>query len=89
MRPANIRTFVPFQAEPAQGIKNLFLRFGAGAHLIGIFDAQNELTAVLAGKALIEQCNVGSAHMGVTGGGRRDTGTDSHEISRHIDSRAV
>src|SRR5690606_5495575 len=79
VRPANIGTFVPLQPEPAQGAQNIRLRFAGTANLIRIFNTQDELAAVLSRKAQIEQRYIGSAHMGITGWRRSDTGSDSHE----------
>ncbi|MCY1279971.1 hypothetical protein D9M71_54020 [compost metagenome] len=76
MRAADIRAFVPLDAEPAQGIEDLLLGLAGGAQLVGVFDAQDELTAVLARETQVEQGNVGSAHVRVAGGRRRDSGTD-------------
>lgn len=73
VRAADIRAFVPFDAKPAQGVEDLLLRLTRGAQLIGVFDAQDELTAVLLGKAVVEQGDVGSADMGVAGRRWRNT----------------
>ena len=82
VRPTDIRAFIPIQPQPAQGVEDLLFGLGAGAHLIGIFDAQDELTTVLAGKAQVEQRNIGCADVGVTGWRRGNSGTDGHGISR-------
>ncbi len=79
---ADVRTFIPLQPKPAQRVENLLLGGSAGAHLVGIFDTQDKLAAVLAGKALIEQRNVGGADVRITGRGRRNAGTNSHGLSR-------
>ncbi|MNZ74188.1 hypothetical protein D3C78_926310 [compost metagenome] len=73
VRAADVRAFVPFDAEPAQGIEDLLFRLARGAQLVGVFDAQDELTAVLLGKAVVEQGDVGGADMGVAGRRWRDT----------------
>src|SRR5690554_7947636 len=67
MGTAKIRALVPMQPQPAQGVEDQLFRFGAGAHLVGVLDTQDELTAVLASEALIEQSNVGGAYVGVSG----------------------
>jgi len=83
VRPAHIRPLVPFDTQPAQGIEYLLLGLARRAQLVGIFDTQDELAAVLASKAQVEQGNVGSANMRIAGGRWRDTGTDGG----HGDSR--
>ncbi|MCY1413249.1 hypothetical protein D9M71_286760 [compost metagenome] len=73
MGSTDIRAFAPFDTQPAQGVEYLLLRFPGRAQLIGIFDAQDELAAVLLGKAIVEQGDVSRADMGVPGGRWRDT----------------
>ncbi len=73
VRATDIRAFVPFDAKPAQGVEDLLLRLARGAQLVGVFDTQDELTAVLLGKAVVEQGDVGGADMGVASGRWRDT----------------
>jgi hypothetical protein len=46
--------------------------------LVGILDAQDELAAVLAGEAEVEQRDVGGADVRITGRRRSDTGTNLH-----------
>ncbi|MCY1426439.1 hypothetical protein D9M71_422600 [compost metagenome] len=83
MRAADVRAFVPFDAEPAQGVEDLLFGLAGGAQLVGVLDAQDELAAVLAGEAEVEQRDVGGADVRVAGGRRRDTGANGgHEGSR-------
>src|SRR5690606_28745728 len=79
---ANIRALVPIQPQPAQGVEDLLFRFGAGAHLVGVLDTQEELAAGLASDALVGQGDVGSAYVGVPGRRRRNPGAHGHAISR-------
>src|SRR5581483_1746611 len=58
---ADVRPFVPLQAQPVQPIQNTAERFLAGALLIGILDAQDELTTVTVGKQPVEQCGARAA----------------------------
>ena len=51
---------------------------GVLARLVGVLDAQDELPPVRAGKAEVEQSDIGGADMGVAGGGRGDAGANSH-----------
>ncbi|MNZ87264.1 hypothetical protein D3C78_1061150 [compost metagenome] len=73
VRAAHIRAFVPFDAKPAQGVEDLLLRLAGRAQLVGVLDAQDELTAMLLGEAVVEQGDVGGADMGVARGRWRDT----------------
>ncbi|MNF87276.1 hypothetical protein D3C84_697390 [compost metagenome] len=84
---ADVRAFAPFDAEPAQGVVDLLFRLAGRAHLVGIFDAQDEFATVLAGKAQVEQGDIGGAYVRIAGGRRRDTGTDGgHGGSQGIDA---
>jgi len=73
---SNVRTFAPLNTQPAQRIENLLFRLTSRTQLIGVFDAQDELTAMLLGKAVVEQCDVGSANVRVAGRRWRDSGAD-------------
>src|SRR5690606_15810913 len=84
MGPAHVRTLVPFDAQPAQRVEDLLLGLPGGAHLVGVLDAQDELATVLTGEAEIEQGDVGSADVRITGRRRRNTGTNGG----HGDSRS-
>ncbi|GBH11088.1 DNA-binding transcriptional response regulator [Pseudomonas syringae pv. actinidiae] len=80
---ADVRTFAPFDAQPAQCVENLLFGLAGRAQLIGVFNAQNELAAMLFGKAVVEQRDVGRAYVWVTGGRWRDAGTNGgHGKSR-------
>ena len=76
MRAADIRAFIPAEPQPAQRIEDLHLGFGGRAHLIGILDPQQKLAAMLLGKAIVDQRDIGSADMRITGGRGRNAGAD-------------
>lgn len=78
MWAAYVGAFTPLDAEPAQGVEDLLLGFAGRAQLVGVFDAQDELAAMLFGKAIVEQGDVGRADMGVAGGRWGDTRTNGH-----------
>ena len=63
-----IRTFIPFQPQPAQRIQDGLLRLRCAARLVGIFNTQQELAAVGAGKTQVKQGNIGSAYVGGASG---------------------
>lgn len=73
---ANVRTFIPIEAEPAQGIEYESFRFVRAACLVGVFYAKNELAFVLMREGSIKQGNVGGADMGIASGRRCDSGAD-------------
>jgi hypothetical protein len=51
--------------------------------LVGVFNPQNELTAMLLGKAVVEQSDVSGADMGIAGRRWRDASADGgHGMSR-------
>ncbi len=76
MRAADVRAFGPGDAQPAQGIEDLLFRLAGGTQLIGVFDPQDELTAVLLGKAVVEQGDVGSTDVGIPSRRWRDARAD-------------
>jgi len=88
VRPAHIRAFIPFEPEPAQRFEDRGLGLAGAAHLVGILDAQDELAAVLAREAEVEQGNVGGADMRVAGGRRGDAGANGHREENPDKARA-
>ena len=69
---ADIGAFVPFEAAPFERLENLLLVFAGRTGGIGILDAQDEGTFVLAGEEIVEKGDVGGADMGFAGRGRGD-----------------
>jgi hypothetical protein len=53
-------------------LENDALALGSAAGPIGIFDAQNELAAMLTSKAVVDQRDVRRAHVRITGRRWRD-----------------
>jgi hypothetical protein len=83
VRAADVRAFVPVDAQPAQGVEDLLFGLAGRTQLVGVFDPQDELTAVLLGKAVVEQCDVSGAYVGVPGRRWRDARADGgHGKSR-------
>ncbi|MNN11795.1 hypothetical protein D3C81_1247660 [compost metagenome] len=83
VRTTDIRALVPFDAEPTQRVEDLLFGLAGRTQLVGVLDTQNELAAVLAGEAEVEQRDVGGADVRIAGGRRRDAGANSgHEGSR-------
>lgn len=64
VRTTDVRAFAPVDAQPAQCVEDLLFGLAGRAQLIGVFNAQDELAAVLFGKAVVEQRDVGRADVG-------------------------
>src|SRR5690606_14479489 len=72
MWTTHVGSLVPVETEPAQSRQDRGLRRRGRPLLIGVFDAQDELAAVLASEGVVEQADVGRAHMGVARRARCD-----------------
>ena len=68
VRTTHVGAFVPVQTEPAQRLENVLLGFCGTAGLVGVFDTQDKLAAVLTGKAQVEQGHVGGTNVRVSRG---------------------
>src|SRR5215475_10682645 len=64
IRTTHIRAFVPLQPDPAQRAQDRFLIASVRARLISVFNTDEKLPAVGAGKDIIKQPNIGGPHMG-------------------------
>src|SRR5690606_5161553 len=76
VRAAHIRAFIPFDTEPAQRIIDLLFRLPRRAQLVGVLNAQDELTAMLTGETQVEQRDIRGADVRIASRRRRDTGTN-------------
>ncbi len=65
IRAANVGAFVIVEPEPAQAVHDLLLRAGDGALQIGIFKAQDELSAGLFGEQIIVERHARGGEMHV------------------------
>jgi hypothetical protein len=72
--PANIGTFIIFKSKPAQTIKDLLFRAGDGALQVGIFDAENKLSARFFGEQIVIQRGARGAEMHMSRWGGGDAG---------------
>ena len=61
-------TFIGLQPAPAQALHNIFFRAGHKTRLVGILDAQDEITAVVAGKQVVVQNRSNAAQVQAAGG---------------------
>ena len=62
-----VGAFIPIQMKPFQCSEDVILRLSGAAYLVSIFDTQNEFAAVLACKTQIEQSDVRSTNVGISG----------------------
>ncbi len=86
VRTADVRAFGPGDAQPVQRIENLLFGLTGRAQLIGVFDPQDELTAMLLGEAVVEQGDVGGANVGIPSRRWRDASANGgHGRSRNRD----
>jgi hypothetical protein len=69
VRAAYVGAFVPLQAQPVQAVDQLLLGLGVVASAVGVFDAQDELPAGLAGQQVVVQGGAAAAQVGAAGGG--------------------
>src|SRR5687767_3198026 len=78
VRAANLRPFVPIDAQPPQSIEDTGDHFGLVTLDVGVLNAQDERAAVAARIEPIEQGSPGATNMKITGGGRGETETGNH-----------
>ena len=75
VRPADVRTFIPFNTQPVKSVDDLLLSGRNVAGPIRIFDTQNELTACFFRDQVIIKSRPGSTQMQSPGRGWRKTDT--------------
>jgi hypothetical protein len=68
VRPADIRTLVPLEAEPSEILEDAALRFPCRSLGVGILDAQDECSVLAVREQPVEQRRAGVAHVQLTGG---------------------
>ena len=71
-------SFIPFETEPAQAVQDNFDRFLRVAGHVGVFDAENERAARMAGVEPVEQRRAGAADVQKTGRTRSKTDANVH-----------
>ena len=72
--------FIAVEAEPVQPVQD-GLGGGVGAAgAVGVFHAEQEGAAVVAGEEVVEQRGAGAADMQHAGGGRGETGANGHLV---------
>src|SRR3989449_4864252 len=77
-RPLKDWLLVPVEAEPAQAVEDDAGVLVRGAFLVGVFDAEQELAARVAGEQPVEEGGAGAADVEVARGrrGEADAGGD-------------
>ncbi len=78
-RTAHVRPFIPAHAHPAQGAQDGRLGIRRRARPIRVLDAQDELAAVLLGKDVVEEGDIGGPYVGIAGGRWSDANTNRHD----------
>src|SRR6266508_5380795 len=73
---AHMRAFIPVQAEPLQPFVNCGRRFFDMARLVGVFDSQNELSAVMPRKEPVKKRRSRAAEVEIAGGRGGETDAD-------------
>src|SRR5438552_5779374 len=88
IRTTDIGAFIPLQADPAQRAQDRLFRSPVVASLIRVFDTNDKLPPLGAGKDIIKQSNIASAHMGYARwtGGNRDTQVYLGHGDFHLDA---
>ena len=81
MGTTDIGAFIPAQTTPGQSIKNHLFRRTRAAHLIGVLNTQQKLTAMLLGKTVIEERYKCRPDMGIACRRRRYTCTNFHKFT--------
>jgi hypothetical protein len=72
--------FVPGEAQPSEAIDNVLGVFGARSLQISIFNAQNKLTVVVAGKQPVKDGCAGGTNVEIACGAGRNANSNCHEI---------
>ena len=70
------RAFVVIQIQPGHAVEDRLHRLGGRARDVGVFDAQDELAAVMTRERPREQRGARAADMQITGGGGGEAGAD-------------
>src|SRR5258708_6000458 len=65
--PADLGSFVPVQAEPAEAVQDRGQRLGHVTLKVSVVDAQDELAAVLTSEQPVKQGRADTANVEVTG----------------------
>jgi hypothetical protein len=76
VRTADVRAFVPIDAQPAEAVQDRGERFVDVSLRVGVVDPQNELAAVPAGEQPVEERRAHAADVQIAGGARGEASAD-------------
>ncbi len=79
---ADLGAFVPVEAEPAEPFEDGIEGAGHEAGLVGVFDAQDELSALMTGEEPVEEGGADVADVGHAGRAGSETDANSHLLSQ-------
>src|SRR5262249_21747802 len=86
---ADVRPFVPVEAQPAQVLEHAGFGFPGRSLLIGVLDAENERAALAAREQPVEERGAGVANVQVAGWTWSETDAHPHRRSEAGGRRSV
>ena len=84
-----VGSLVVVEAQPRHGIENRLDRLLGGALDVGVLDAQDELSAVMARERPREERGAGAAQVQETGGARREAGANGRHQAKADNASTV
>src|SRR5918997_1763289 len=78
MQAADVRSLVPLETQPAEGLEDAGLRLTRGALAVGVLDAQDERAVLPMREQPVEERGAGVPHMELARRARRKT--KSHQM---------
>ena len=84
IRPADVGTFVPGQAEPMERVEDHLLGGDDEAGAVGVLDAEDEFASALAGVEEVDEADVGGTDVRVARGGRGNADADGGLFCRGV-----
>src|SRR5439155_19641966 len=84
-----VRSLVVVEVQPRHGIENRLDRLLGGALDVGVLDAQDELSTVMARERPREERGAGTAQVQETGGARREAGANGRHQAKADNASTV
>ena len=78
VRPADVRPLVPVEPEPLERVEDVADVLLGGAVAVGVLDAEDERSAVMAREEPVEERGAGAADVEIAGGRRSEADAGSH-----------
>ena len=88
VRPADVGAFIPVQTEPAQRVEDQFFGSLDGAGLVGVLDADDELSAEASGEQPVEEGGADVADVRLAGWRGSVANADGHSFASWVGSLA-